>query len=566
MDGGFLRFMERDTDLNNAKSTMNFSSRLQPHARHLAALFCLPLIFQSASAAESADTYHMVRQGDTLEQIAEQYLDDASKWKVLQKINAIDNVYRLMPGTRIRIPLSEANRVKLASFVGMTQVCDAVEKCRLANAGEYLRKGSTVETGSDSSALLIFPNRSRLVLTENTQVRLDRLGKESAKTEVRLERGKVGIDAPSKPGRNIDLRIDTPSAHTMVRGTKFRVAVSEDKVTREETLQGLVAVNGKNRAVLVAKNRGTVVTPDKQPIAPKLLLPAPPTTGMATRFERFPIRFSLPEMPGSQQWVGAVTRDAAREQILLEREVPASAGSIAFADLPNGSYFLHLRAVDTVGLSGQDAIHRFEVFARPFAPIPTNPGDHSKTRATNPTFSWSEVVGTSKYRIQVADREDFAATRFDLIVDATSWQAPEFLQAMQPYWWRIASIDDEGVQGPWSDAASFKYAPTPGAVEAGRVSVEMLPKKIAIRLPPPPEGLGYRAKLSSEATMDKDLVVVDSENDAIDLPRPGTGDYYLSLQYVDTSDGTTGPAAVNKLVVPSNFNEAFLLLIPLFLL
>ena len=96
--------------------------------------------------------------------------------------------------------------------------------------------------------------------------------------------------------------------------------------------------------------------------------------------------------------------------------------------------------------------------------------------------------------------------------------------------------------------------------------MEMLPKKIAIRLPPPPEGLGYRAKLSSEATMDKDLVVVDSENDAIDLPRPGTGDYYLSLQYVDTSDGTTGPAAVNKLVVPSNFNEAFLLLIPLFLL
>lgn len=558
--------MERDTGLNNAKVTMNFSSRLQPHARHVAALFCLPLIFLSASAAEPADIYHTVRQGDTLEEIAEQYLDDASKWKVLQQINAIDNVYRLMPGTRLRIPLSEINRVKLDSFVGTAQVCDAMKQCRPANAGEYLRKGSTVETGSDSSALLIFPNHSRLVLTENTQVRLNRLGKESARNDVRLERGKVGVDAPTKPGRNIDLRIDTPSAHTMVRGTKFRVAVSGDQVTREETLQGLVAVNGNRRAVLVAKNRGTVVAPDTRPIAPKPLLPAPSTTGMATRFERFPIRFALPEMPGSQQWVGAISKDAAREQVLLEREVPASAGSIAFADLPNGSYFFHLRAVDAVGLNGQDAMHRFEVFARPFAPIPANPGDHSKTRSTNPTFSWSEVVGTSKYRIQVADQPDFAITRFDLIVDAASWQAPAFLQAMQPYWWRVASIDAEGAQGPWSDANAFKYAPTPGAVEGGRVSVEMLPDKIAIRLPPPPEGLGYRAKLSSEETMDKDLVVVDSDSETIDLPRPGTGDYYLSLQYVDTSDGTTGPAAVNRLVVPSNFNEAFLLLIPLFLL
>jgi len=69
------------------------------------------------------------------------------------------------------------------------------------------------------------------------------------------------------------------------------------------------------------------------------------------------------------------------------------------------------------------------------------------------------------YQVTVSDRRDFlrpVTPAFDTLLSGayTTWQAPEgFLSAGSTYYWRVRAKDGHGFSTPWSEAASFKYAP-----------------------------------------------------------------------------------------------------------
>ncbi len=52
-------------------------------------------------------------------------------------------------------------------------------------------------------------------------------------------------------------------------------------------------------------------------------------------------------------------------------------------------------------------------------------------------------------------------------------------------------------------------------------------------------------------------------DDAIELPRPDGGTYYLGIRLIDRSDDTPGPLAVQKIEVPYSRLWLLLLLVPL---
>src|ERR1700686_5498404 len=56
-------------------------------------------------AAAGETVWHIVRPGETLEQIAARYLGSVQRWKDLQRINpGIADPNRIEPGQRVRLP------------------------------------------------------------------------------------------------------------------------------------------------------------------------------------------------------------------------------------------------------------------------------------------------------------------------------------------------------------------------------------------------------------------------------------------------------------------------------
>jgi hypothetical protein len=509
---------------------------------------------------------YTVKPGDTLINIAERYFIRADQWPKVQRANGIDNPLRMLPGTALRIPVGMLRQAPgqavLEAVSGLVHWRVGAGDWLEASNGLRLVAGSALETQDNSSALLVLADGSRIVVSPNSRLTLDTLslyaGGLMADTRMRLQRGETNIIANPEQRGNQNLKIQTPSAQAVVRGTHFRLGADDD-VTRVETIGGLVSVDGAGKSVSVPPGRGTVAKAGQPPLKPVALLGAADVSGLAARFERLPLRFSMPVLAGAKTWQGQIAPDTSFERVLLDKS--AQGETLSFADLPNGDYVLRLRAVDANGLRGLDALHPFTVFARPFPPGLNAPGDAATIRAARPQFAWGNVLDIARYRVQVSRTPDFSSPLRDESLDREAWQVPADLPAGKLHW-RAASIAADGQQGPWSVAATFTYKPGPGAADLGRVALQIDEEKLRLKLPPPGEGLFYEAILSSEKQMEPVLARARSDDGALDLPRPDAGTYYLGVRLVDRGDSTPGPLATQKLEIPPSPGWLLLLLLP----
>ncbi len=534
-------------------------------------LSALALSLALCSNAISADDVpiwrYTVKPGDNLINIAERYFIRAEQWPKVQQANRIGDPHRILPGTVLRIA---ADMLRVTPGQALLDGVSGTVRWRVGDAdwqeatnGLRLAAGASLETGDGSSVLLVLADGTRIVVSPNSKITLDTLslyaGGLMADTRVRLQSGQTDIIANPEQRSNQNLRIQTPSAQAVVRGTHFRVGAN-DEVTREETLGGLVGVSASGQSVEVPKGLGTVAKAGEPPMQPVRLLAAADVSGLPVRFEYLPLRFPLPQLSGVKEWQGQVAPDKSFERILLSKS--ASGQALSFADLPNGDYVLRLRAIDVHGLQGFDALHPFTVFARPFPPGLNSPGDGATIRTASAQFGWGNVVDVARYHLQISTTPDFASPLYDETLDRDAWQVPEELPAGKLYW-RVASITEAGQQGPWSIAAAFTYKPGPGAVDLGRAALRIEPDKIVLTLAPPPEGLLYEAVLSSGKEMEPLLAQARSEDGSLELKPPGSGSYYLGVRLVDGSDNTPGPVAVQKVEIPPSRLWLLFLLLPL---
>ncbi len=509
---------------------------------------------------------YTVKPGDKLINIASRYFLRPEQWAKIQQTNNVVDPQRLLPGTVLRIPVSMLRKTpgeaRLESVSGSVRWRAVDGDWQTATDGQRLVAGVSLETLENSSVVLVLADGSRIVVSPASQITLDTLslyaGGLMADTRLRLQHGQTDIFAnPEKRGGQ-SLKIQTPSAQAVVRGTHFRVGASA-ALTREETVSGLVSVDGAGKAVRVAQGKGTVAKAGAAPMPPVPLLKAADVAGLPKQFEHLPLRFPLPAVAGAVEWQGQIAPDNAFERVLLEKT--ARGAALSFADLPNGNYVLRLRGIDANGLHGLDALHPFTVFARPFPPGLNSPGDSATIRAARHTFAWGNVVDSVRYRLQISRVADFSALLHDESLVGESWQVPQELPEGQLFW-RAASVTENGQQGPWSVPAAFVYKPGPGAADLGKAALQIESEKIALRLPPPPDGLDYEALLSSEKTMEPVLAQTRSADGALDLPRPPSGSYYLGVRLVDRSDNTPGPVSAQKIEIPPSRLWLLLLLVP----
>lgn len=510
-----------------------------------------------------------VRPGDTLITLGQRHLVEPQRWDVVQRLNRIADPHRIPPGTVLRIPASmlrsSPGQATLKTVHGGVQWREPGGAWKSASTGQALFAGAELQTEALASATLELANGTQLRIHPGSTLVLDTLslyaGGLMADTRVRLLQGQTEIT--DNPGRRTqqNLRVLTPSAQAVVRGTVFRVGVQAD-LTREETLEGSVDVDATGKTVVVRPGFGTVARPGEAPLPPRALLRAPDVSALPSRLGQLPLRFSLPPARSEQNTVlwGQVSQDSNFDAILAERT--SRSGVLSFADLPNGRYVLRVRALDELGLQGLEARHTFTVLARPFAPALQAPGRSATVRSPRPTMSWTSAVNAARYRVQASTSADFAQLLLDQAVEKTeSVPAADLPQGEQH--WRVASVTAQGEQGPWSPAATFTYKPAPGQPDLGQAALRYEPDALLLELPAPPPEQHYRVSVSPTAAMAPEDQQQTSFDGVIRLTRPSGGAHFLGVRLVDNQDGTAGPPMLQKIDVPSRYPYMWLLGLPL---
>lgn len=502
----------------------------------------------------AADTVSLaVTERDTLISLGRRHLADPRQWPQLQSLNRVVDPRRLPVGSVLRIPLrlmaAEAVPATVVSVAGDVRAADG----RSVAAGQTVPQGGSLRTGEGQATVRLLDG-TVLRLRPSTALQVDlsrRLpGVAGVLSGVQVHEGQVEVKAQKAANGGLPgFRVGTPQGLLGVRGTEFRVAVDRQaEVTRSEVLEGRVAVDGRagQPGQQVGAGFGVVLDRTGEVPPPVPLLVAPDLSALPALQERTLVRMPLAPQAGAVAYLGQVAADARFEPVLqtVRAEIGPSGAALRFADLPDGSYVLRVRAEDARGLQGLDAEHAFTLKARPEPPLPGAPGPGAVVSQAPVEFAWMAVQDAASYRWQLARSEDFREPLHDRRgLVATSLQLADLPPGV--YHWRLASERSATDQGPF------------GAVQ--RLDVRALPAP----LPPPVIGTGgvslrweglpgqtFEVEFARDASFTAVEMTRRTEAPALDVRLSGTGLYHVRLRARDP-DGYLGPyTAPQRFTIP----------------
>ncbi len=503
-----------------------------------------PLLAETAS--NQAEWQYSVRPGDNLIQFANRYLINPDDWRALQVLNQIKNPKRMQTGQLIRVPLALLKQVPASAEVvlasGQAGILRADNSVQALVIGQQLSAGTALITGANSKLHIKFADGSIVSMQPNSTMKLDALSMYSGggmvDTKLRLQQGKLETEANPAHVRGNQMQIFTPSAVAAVRGTKFRVS-TDDVSIHQETLEGQVALIAAGETVAVDKGFGSLSEGGNAPLPPVLLLPAPATESLASKLEALPATFNMPAQAGAVAWLGKVAADEKFNNIAAENLSQGS--NLSFNDLPDGKYFLKVRAKDKLGLEGYDATHEFLLNARPFAPVATAPASAATVRDANPELTWTKIEQANEYLLELARDADFKQLLDSRRVVNNAYKIEKNLEPGQ-YFWRLASIDNATDQGPYMAASNFTYKAKPSAPDISQLKVRVWQNTVFVTTLNPPAGLSYEAILHNEKNRQKSVWSGTNLGAEFSFLLKEYGKQTLVLRQVE-ADGIAGPDA-----------------------
>ncbi len=429
-------------------------------------LFALILAAPGMRGAAQQEQFVEVRiaKGDTLRQICVTYLKDPDTWPEIARFNRMANPNLIFPGQVIRIPVrfsKSAPSEAKADFVrGKAEIKPpgGLEWKPLA-PGDPVPQGSSVRTLAGSALEIVFENGDACFLRPETSLGLTSTARDGT-TWIRkllLQAGKVIARIQKATGTQTRFEISTPSAQCAARGTVFRVTADADDASRAEVLEGTVSVEAAGAAVSVAVGRGTAVRRGEAPLPPRALLAAPVPAGIESVYRSLPFAVNLSSAPGAVSVIAALTRDRDGRDPVAEA-VLAPGRPFRITAAADGSYFLHLRSVDDLGLEGlASAPVEIRVRTEPAAPLLRGIAPGARLRCGTPPVHWAPVAGAERYELQIALDPAFGSI-VDRVAAVSSPWAPAGLP-VGSYHLRARSIASDGFEGGWSEGIGFSVLP-----------------------------------------------------------------------------------------------------------
>ena len=341
---------------------------------------------ESAPAVDKSDWesgWHVVRPGDTLEGLAEQFLGSHELWRELHLLNPlVDDPNLLFPGQRLRIFL-ERPTTKLSAQV-MAVARDVRElptpvPWRPASEGDVLLERDALRTAKSASARLRFDDGATVTLSEDSLVFIRRQTPADSplpKKEIEIQLGQADVQgAPPSSGGSSEPASSTPAKGRGADAIEVIVAGARSLATPEAgspvstrsrrgagdlaqfmVFTGKSTVSAAGASVEVPAGTGTSVAAKQRPGPVEALLPAP--TGLRPAYGE-ELAQAVPEMswsavPGASSYTVEICRDPACGTVLARAtgvlqpglQLPVEAG------LPAGEVFWRVTAVAPSGLDG----------------------------------------------------------------------------------------------------------------------------------------------------------------------------------------------------------------------
>lgn len=430
-------------------------------------------------AQAQQDQVHVVQPGDNLYDLAQRYLDDPKQWPQLQRLNRVSHPRRLMPGSQLVIPAALARPEPAVADVlhvsGQASVRPASQAGAMPLAvGGQVSEGAQIEVGQDGFVTLRLADGSVVRLSAGTQVRLRELRHAPSPGHVQsgldLDRGRVDATVKPLPSTRSRFEVRTPRAVGGVRGTTFGVAVGQGGDLIGDVREGAIHVRSLAaptgaEGTLVRAGQGARVG-NTTAVAP--LLAPPDLSGVPDVLEDA----SLLELPlsrdvGASGWQVRIASDDAAERVVRNAIFPLPVAR--FAALDDGPYLLAVRAIDSQGIPGTEAVRRLVVNAHPTPPLLREPRQGSRVMGPAVELLCTEGAGAMGYRFEVARDASFT----DLVEQTTDLaQCQHTARLLVPgaYVWRVAAVarDAQGQrdQGPFSQPMPFEAVaqpPTPSS-------------------------------------------------------------------------------------------------------
>ena len=398
---------------------------------------------RGAAPAEPPVAY-VVKPGDTLIGLGRAYLTKPGDYRAVQKTNRVQQPRRLRPGSQLNIDpnllKSTPIAASLSAFTGPVFVETGGQRVP-ARIGMGLAEGQTVITGANAFVTFEMEDGSRVTLPSNTSVRITRLRQvlinNAPQRVFQLDQGRSAISATPTQNPAGRFEVRTPVSVSAVRGTEFRVGADGDKA-QTEVLKGAVGVDAGavvTSAPPVAAGFGVSATAGGVS-APVKLLPAPKLGAGGQNQGDKTVHFAVEPLAGAGGYRLQLSRDAGFVDIFAEATTRDPAAD--FGEVPNGTYFVRLTALDAGGLEGFPGDYSFDRDLDTLdaaAPSDVREGKHRKF-----LFRWSSAGdGARNYRFQLFAGGDAKVP----LVDQPGLTEPQLTLTDLPpgtYGWRVVAV------------------------------------------------------------------------------------------------------------------------------
>ena len=509
------------------------------------ALLCM---LAGAMTAQAGEWRYRVRKGENLWTISSTHLTGPRWVSPLQRLNGILDPFRIAPGSEIRVPLAWTRRTEVQarfeSLSGAVQIVHAGSS-QAATPQSRVEVGDVLRTGRDGHASLRYPDGSVTRLFPDSVLaveELEMLGA-SAQLVARLDLRQGRSESVVRPGsvvRRSDVQVSTPFSTTSVRGTHFRVAVMpEEQTAATGVLEGSVQVAASARRSLPVGTGQGVVVGDAGALQRKRLLPAPTLERIEPLQQQLPLRVEAGAVEGAAAYRGELATDAEFDHVVASA-VSTNTG-LVYPDVPDGDYYLRLRAVDGEQLEGLDATTRITLDARPEPPFLMQPSAGGHAVAGQPEFAWASRADAAQYDIEVY-ATDAAGAPLGEPLQRLASKEPKARLALaaddgpRPLAWRARVRTNDGEQGPWGQPAAFSLLP-PGP-EMGEAAFDR--NGFSLGWGKQPHARQWRFEMARDEQFAQPLHAITVDEPQVRLERPDAGLYHVRIAWID-AQGQQGP-------------------------
>lgn len=380
--------------------------------RVLHAILLLYLLLSIFPAIGADSTSYTVRSGDTLSGIAHRELGNAELWLELQSYNGLSDPSRLKPGSILLIPNKLFQQIPSyaeALFVRGEVLRYLGNELRgQVKRGDKLRAGETVETSSLGSVSLVFEDRSRLFISENSRVELKKLlfsnSTGQARTQVNVVNGRVESNVAEQKGINAQYEVITRALTLSVRGTQFVVQVAEDtNRTQSMVLEGeIVAATETGDSIQLEQGFGTMLTAGERLKRPVPLIPAP-NLEIKNALVKLPHQLSWTPIPEASSYRIALYRGSSELTKILDEVTTSTSWDLAA--LPEGEYQFSVRGIDADNMEGLPTSQSINLIPHPLQVTSRDSGSGDNQA----DFQWSAAPNTETFHLQVSSDRVFGS-------------------------------------------------------------------------------------------------------------------------------------------------------------